>query len=116
MKKATQMRRAIAMCIVTTSAILQEDQMTIYAISYDLNKAKDYQKLWDALKASNAHRILESVWLMDVKSDWTPAQLLKWLEQYVDSDDSLFVAKTTKAGLTFKNAKSGTNDWLKNKT
>lgn len=90
--------------------------MTLYVISYDLNKKKDYPKLWKALEDNHAHRVLESVWLMDVKSDWTPQKVCEWLKGFVDGDDSIFVAKTTKADIWYTNAKSGTNEWLQNKT
>lgn len=84
--------------------------MAIFTISYDLIKRKDYKTLWDALNEQKAHRILESVWLLNVNN--TTEEVLGWLKNYVDADDRLFVCKTSIKDIDFRNAKSGTNDWL----
>jgi CRISPR/Cas system-associated endoribonuclease Cas2 len=84
--------------------------MALFTVSYDLNKTKNYQILWDALKKQGAHRILESVWLINTSS--TLKEVLNWLKGLVDNDDSLTVIKFAKSDLEFSNAKGGTNDWL----
>ena len=70
---------------------LKEATMALFIISYDLIKYKDYPKLWEALKNNNAHRVLDSVWVMSANT--TPRDMAEWLKQYVDSDDKIFVAK-----------------------
>jgi hypothetical protein len=85
--------------------------MAIFTISYDLIKYKDYPKLWEALKEQKAHRVLESVWLLNANN--TAEQVLNWLKSYVDKDDKLFVCETSVAKIWFSNAKLGTNNWLK---
>ena len=58
--------------------------MAIYTLSYDLIKRKDYQTLWDALQKQKAHRILESVWLLNTNS--SKEEVLAWLRSHVDGD------------------------------
>lgn len=84
--------------------------MTLFIISYDLIKYKDYPKLWAALEANNAHRVLDSVWVMSANT--TPRDMVEWLKQYVDNDDKIFVAKTEPEHLWYTNAKVGTNKWV----
>jgi CRISPR/Cas system-associated endoribonuclease Cas2 len=83
--------------------------MTIYLISYDLNKQKNYQKLWDALKGNNAHRMLESVWLINLSN--TCKEVYDWLVGLTDSDDHLVVTPINKSYFQYR-AKAGTNAWL----
>lgn len=84
--------------------------MTTYTVSYDLVKRKDYPKLWEALEKLNAHRALESLWLVAVTN--TAEQLHNHLKQFVDADDRIWVSELTR-NHHFSNAKSGTNNWLK---
>lgn len=90
--------------------------MSLFLITYDLIKKKDYPSLIEALEKNSAQRIALSTWLINVKEDWTPQRLCEWLESYVDQDDRIVVARTTKTGLWYRNAMTGTNDWLKDKT
>ena len=84
--------------------------MTIFATSYDLIKRKNYPDLWEALKKQGAHRVLDSVWLVSANN--TATEVRDWLATFVDSDDKIMVAQTTKASLKFTLANPGTSDWL----
>lgn len=84
--------------------------MAIFTISYDLIKRKDYQTLWDALEKQGAQRALESLWVLSANN--TAAEVLKWLRQFVDNDDRLFVCKTSSNDIVYINAKAGTKNWL----
>ncbi|NSZ73234.1 CRISPR-associated protein Cas2 [Agrobacterium tumefaciens] len=84
--------------------------MTTYLISYDLIKRKDYPKLWEELERLGAHRTLESLWLLSVNN--TAKEVSEHFEKFIDNDDKLWVSELTK-NRYYKNAKGGTNDWLK---
>lgn len=83
--------------------------MTIYTMTYDLIKRKDYPTLLDELRRLGAHRALESFWLINLNN--TPKEVLDHFKAFIDSDDKLWVSELTK-NRTFTNANSGTNDWL----
>lgn len=74
--------------------------MPMFVISYDLNKQKDYQKLWAELKRLNCVRVLESVWVG--KLNGTAEAVVKHLTQFVDEDDSLVAAETAPDKIYFK--------------
>lgn len=66
---------------------------TIYSISYDLMApGKDYTKLWEALAALGAVRILASQWLVR-RSNTTPIDLANYLLASMDSNDRIFVTE-----------------------
>lgn len=68
--------------------------MTLYFISYDLRKERDYQKLYDELNKYNAVRILESTWCF--KRVNTNAEGLRdYFGQLLDSDDGIIVSEVT---------------------
>lgn len=87
--------------------------MATYLISYDLNKNKDYPKLWDELKRVGGHKILASVYLVNVNLK-TSAEVCNWIKKYVDNDDSIVVVKYENTDLYYTNAKAGTNNWVEN--
>ncbi|CAM4092202.1 CRISPR-associated endoribonuclease Cas2 [Bordetella tumbae] len=64
--------------------------MALYFLSYDLRKARNYQPLYDALKAVNAVRVLESLWAFKLDGV-TCAQLRDHFKQFIDKDDGLCV-------------------------
>ena len=66
--------------------------MATYLFSYDLNKTKDYQKLYDELANYNAKRLLESVWTFD-RINTNAAGLQTYFKTFVDKDDRLLVAE-----------------------
>lgn len=87
--------------------------MPLYLVSYDLNNAKNYQKLWDELERLGGHKPLESVYLLETNSSSASA-LLKHLKPFVDPDDQLIVVPFNERPATFR-TKHGTKDWLDSK-
>ncbi|GHA87215.1 hypothetical protein GCM10009069_08150 [Algimonas arctica] len=84
--------------------------MAYYAISYQLNKEKDYQKLWDELKRLNAHKAMNSFWFLDLTTDETSV-VRDHFKGFKDDDDAICVVKiesSPKHHMAFK----GTNDWI----
>lgn len=85
--------------------------MAIFVLSYDLKApGRDYKPLVDELKRLDAHRTLDSFWLINV--DNTARDLLEHFKSFLDESDALWVLELTKAH-TFTNAKAGTNDWIR---
>ena len=86
--------------------------MTVFVLAYDLrNEAgnQGYEKLWAELKRYNAHRIQDSVWLINVNS--TASDTHAYFKKLMDSDDFLMVSELTRNhGYT---AYAGTTDWIK---
>lgn len=63
--------------------------MPSFIISYDLRKVRNYDPLWDQLRAWNAVRLLESLWLADLQG---PAAAVRdHLRTIIDSDDGVAV-------------------------
>lgn len=85
--------------------------MYSYAISYDLNKTKDYEAVHDKIRAYGTYaKVLESFWV--VKSSQTAEQIRDNVGSVIDSDDELFVAKLTGAA-AWRGLGSKTSEWLK---
>lgn len=63
-----------------------------YLVSYDLVKNKDYTKLWEALKAIGAVRVLDSEWVVR-RAGTTPKGLADYLIQFMDGDDRILVTE-----------------------
>lgn len=84
--------------------------MPSYVISYDLRGERDYEDLYEAIKAYGAWaHILESTWA--VVSNDSARAILDNLRQYTDDDDGVFVVKSgTKAAWVSVLCTSG---WLK---
>ena len=84
--------------------------MPAYEVSYDLHQpGRDYQPLWDRLRAWNAVRVLESVWI--IPEAQTAAIVRDDLVQYMDANDSLFVAGMT-GEAAWKNLKAGSDQFV----
>ncbi|WP_412500564.1 hypothetical protein [Shewanella chilikensis] len=66
--------------------------MALYFVSYDLNKQKNYQKLYAALENLGAIRMLDSAWCFK-HNDTTCTNLREYLANQVDNDDSLIVSE-----------------------
>ena len=83
--------------------------MALFAVSYQLNKSKDYQPLWDAFTELDAHKAMKDFYL--IENNATTKQLGEHLARFLDADDYLFVtpfvSKPYKVGC-FK----GTQAWL----
>jgi len=69
--------------------------MAVYMIGYDLNKDKDYNELYDAIKSSypTYWHHLDSTWLVDTTND---AKTIKEkIKPHIDDDDSLLIMRVT---------------------
>jgi hypothetical protein len=65
---------------------------SMFVVSYDLlAPGRDYQKLYEALRAVRAERVLESVWML--KGTYTAVQLREHFTQFIDANDRLLVAQ-----------------------
>jgi hypothetical protein len=63
--------------------------MPYYMISYDLHKVRDYKRLYECLAEWKAAKLLESVWLAELRG---PASAVRdILTARVDNDDSVAV-------------------------
>lgn len=85
--------------------------MPYYSVSYQLNKKKDYQKLWDELHRLGGHKVMQSFYFLDVTSK-TASDLLNHLSEFVDDDDQIAVVEITKKP-AYQMPNKGTNDWVK---
>jgi hypothetical protein len=63
--------------------------MSLYLISYDLKKVKNYPRLYECLNGWKAQRILESLWLANLKGPCTAIRDI--LTGHIDGDDELVV-------------------------
>ena len=63
--------------------------MGLYLISYDLKKVKNYPELYKCLNSWNAERLLESLWLANLKG---PTEAIRnILIGHIDNDDELVI-------------------------
>lgn len=85
--------------------------MALYAISYQLNDEKDYQKLWDEFDRLDAHKVMKSFYFLDVSNDSTSEVRNHFLE-FIDDDDTICVVKM-KVRPRHRMGYEGTNDWIK---
>lgn len=88
--------------------------MPIYVFTYDLRNesgSHDYKPLWDELDRLGAHRFQDSAWLINLTN--TAKEVIEHFEAFTDSDDRLYASTLRKGQYWYRNAKSGTNDWLK---
>lgn len=68
--------------------------MSLYFISYDLNKQKNYQKLYAELDSFKAVRIVDSTWCF--KRVNTNSQSLRdYFKAFIDKDDSIIISEVT---------------------
>lgn len=84
--------------------------MPLYIASYDLNKKKDYPRLWAEFDRLGSHKPLESVYFLNVTAA-NAVVLRDHLRKFIDADDSLVVSSMTSRPATYK-AKPGTKEWL----
>lgn len=69
--------------------------MDVYMVSYDLSfgEREDYAELYEAIEnCGNATRVLKSAWMI-AADGVTDAAICEHLEQHIDAEDKLFVAK-----------------------
>lgn len=70
--------------------------MTVYCVSYDLNKAgQNYSKLYQELESSSGYwHYLDSTWLISTTEN--SKQLSERLLKHIDQNDTLLVIGVTK--------------------
>ena len=83
--------------------------MGLYAVSYQLNNAKNYAPLWDALDNMGGHKVMNSFYFLDMDSSCTAIR--DHLRQFIDEDDYLCVVRFQYKP-AFTRALAGTNDWI----
>ncbi|KTE74768.1 hypothetical protein [Sphingopyxis sp. A083] len=83
--------------------------MAYFAVSYQLNKTKDYKPLWAALAKLNATKVMRDFYLVDVTS--TAIELRNYLSKEVDADDMIFVVPFSRRP-SYNRAFVGTNGWI----
>ena len=84
--------------------------MAVFSVTYDLHDEKDYQTLWDAFDDVDSHKALRSFYLVSTNN--TTKQIFDHFRQFIDNDDSLFVAKMPYKPI-YVRALKGTTDWIK---
>lgn len=84
--------------------------MSCFIINYDLNNSKDYTSLISAIKSYGTWaKILKSCWA--VVTTKSAEQVRDHLLSYMDSDDGIFVIKSSEDAAWHKVECS--SDWLK---
>lgn len=83
--------------------------MACYAVSYQLNKEKNYQSLWDAFAELDAFKAMNDFYLIDNAASTN--EIGEHLRQYVDDDDFLFVVPFVTRPYKHRCFK-GTEAWL----
>jgi hypothetical protein len=82
----------------------------LYAASYQLNKPKkNYQPLWDAFGALDAHKAMNDFYLIDNTA--ATQEVGEYLRQFIDDDDFLVVVPFVDRPYKYRCFK-GTQDWL----
>jgi len=66
----------------------------LFFLDYDLRKQRNYQRLYDELKAFNAVQLLESSWCF-TRFNTSTANLRDHFRSFIDADDGLWVAQVT---------------------
>lgn len=85
--------------------------MSIYCVSYDLIKGKDYPKLIEKLRLYDAYaHAQDSLWF--IKSSKNASELRDELKSFIDEDDKLIVIRATLPWAS-SNLSKEVNDWLK---
>lgn len=85
--------------------------MSVYIISYDLIKDKDYKELITEIKSLTTWaKPLESFWL--VKTDLTASVIRDRLKAKLDKDDKLIIIETG-AWWATSNISKEVTDWMK---
>lgn len=67
--------------------------MTIFFVSYDLRKQRNYQTLYDELNRLKGIRVLESVWSLKLPDTNTCVSVRDHLKKFIDGDDGIIVTK-----------------------
>lgn len=85
--------------------------MALFLMSYDTHFGRNYQPLYDAMEEVGAQRILESVWMFELKN--TASEVRDWLRELLDDDDTIFVLKLKpKHAWAARKLEEGVADWI----
>ena len=84
--------------------------MAYFAVSYQLNKTKNYPKLWDEMGRLGGHKAMDSFYLLDLTNE-TSSSVKDHLQSFVDDDDMIFVARMDQRPAALKCYK-GTYKWI----
>ena len=84
--------------------------MAKFAVSYQLNKQKNYPKLWAEMERLGGHKAMDSFYLLNLTND-TAQSVCDHLSKYVDSDDMIFVARMDAKPASLRCYK-GTSKWI----
>jgi hypothetical protein len=68
--------------------------MSLYFVTYELRKDRDYDEIIEELEKFNATRVLNSHWCLK-KENTSSVDLRDHFKNYIDSDDGLIVSKST---------------------
>ncbi|SFB94127.1 hypothetical protein SAMN05428997_10372 [Bosea sp. CRIB-10] len=85
--------------------------MPLYVISYDLRKARSYEPLLKQLRDWGCARLLESMWLGELRG---PAETIReLLKPLVDGDDGIAVLELAKGSdWAYVRVQKAGADWL----
>jgi len=83
--------------------------MALYAVSYQLNKKKNYDPLWRAFEELNAKKAMNDFYLLE--SEASPHTIGVYLKGLIDDDDFLFVVPFVTMPYKY-NCFEGTKAWL----
>lgn len=85
--------------------------MTVYCVSYDLKKERDYSELFKKLEAyGNSIHPLESTWF--IATEASASQIRDELKEAVDEDDKVIVIEVIKHWASYNLGKQNT-EWLR---
>jgi len=85
--------------------------MKVYQISYDLRKQRDYDPLYERIKAyGNWCHPLESTWV--ITTTQSAAQIRDYLAGVMDQDDGLLVTRL-QGEAAWRNLDDKVSSWLK---
>lgn len=84
--------------------------MAEFAITYDLNKQKNYKALWDELDRLGGHKSARSFYFLDLTAE-SAKEVRDHFVQFIDNDDILVVVKVLERPATHRPFK-GTTAWL----
>lgn len=85
--------------------------MPIYAITYDLNKEKDYKSLWEELDRLKGKKAAKSFYLLNLTDD-SAQDVIDHFKNFIDKDDTFIVVKTTIKNIQVFRPLLGTSDWI----
>ena len=90
-----------------------EATMAIYAMTYDLNKDKNYEKLWAEFERLGCQKAARSFYFGEFNE--TAETVLAHFRNFIDQDDTFIVCQTSLKQIAKYKPLQGTNAWLNGK-